>query len=50
MEDLKKIKKEYSHPRKTAIENAAEIVFEEKKVEETQVVFLMDRVRLRKDC
>ena len=43
MEDLKKIKKEYSHPRKTAIENAAEIVFEEKKVEETQVVFLMDR-------
>ena len=43
MEDLKKIKKEYSHPRKTAIENAAEIVYEEKKIEETQVVFLMDR-------
>ena len=43
MEDLKKIKKEYSHPRKTAVENAAEIVYEEKKIEETQVVFLMDR-------
>ncbi len=43
MEDLKKIKKEYSHPRKTAVENAAEIIYEEKKVEETQVVFLMDR-------
>ena len=43
MEDLKKIKKEYGHPRKTAVENAAEIVYEEKKIEETQVVFLMDR-------
>lgn len=43
MEELKKIKKEYSHPRKTAVENAAEIIYEEKKVEETQIVFLMDR-------
>ena len=33
MEDLKKIKKEYSHPRKTAVENAAENDYEEKKKE-----------------
>ena len=43
MKDLEKIKKEYGRPRRTAVENAAEIVYEEKKIEETQVVFLMDR-------
>ena len=41
--DLKKIKKEYAKPRKTAVENAAEAVYEEKKIEEMEVVFLMDR-------
>lgn len=43
MEDLDAIKKEYGRKRRTVIENAAEIVFEEKKIEETEVVFLMDR-------
>ena len=37
------LKKEYAVPRRTAIENAAEAVFEEKKIEEMEVVFLMDR-------
>lgn len=41
--DLDQIKKEYGRPRKTSIENAQEIVFEEKKIEEMDVVFLMDR-------
>ena len=43
LEDLEQIKKEYGRPRKTAIEDAREIVFEETKVEEMDVVFLMDR-------
>lgn len=43
LEDLEKIKKEYQKPRKTLIENAGEIVFEEAKIEEREVVFLMDR-------
>lgn len=43
MEDLTQIKKEYGHKRKTAIENAEAIVLEELKVEEMDVVFLMDR-------
>ncbi len=41
--DLEKIKKEFGAPRKTRIENAEEIVLEEKKIEEAPVVFLMDR-------
>lgn len=41
--ELDALKKEYAIPRKTAIENAAEAVFEEKKQEEMEVVFLMDR-------
>ena len=41
--ELKEIKKEYARPRKTVIENAAEAVYEEKKIEEMEVVFLMDR-------
>jgi len=41
--DLDNIKKAYGRPRKTAIENAGQIVLEEKKIEEMPVVFLMDR-------
>lgn len=43
IEDLKKIKREYAKPRRTVVENAAEAVYEEKKIEEMEVVFLMDR-------
>ena len=38
LEDLEQIKKEYAKPRRTAVENAKEIVFEEAKVEEMDVV------------
>lgn len=41
--ELDSYKKEYGRKRRTAIENAAEAVFEEKKIEEQEVVFLMDR-------
>lgn len=43
MEDLDKTKKAYGRKRRTVIENAEEIVFEEKKAEEMEVCFLMDR-------
>lgn len=43
MEELDAFKKEYGRKRRTAVENAEEAVFEEKKVEEQEVVFLMDR-------
>lgn len=43
MEDLERLKKEYARERRTAIENAEEAVYEEKKIEEQEVVFLMDR-------
>ena len=43
VDDLEKIKKEYQKPRRTAIENAEEAVFEEKKIEEQEVMLLMDR-------
>lgn len=43
MEDLDWFKKEYGRKRRTSIENAAEAVFEEKKIEEQEVIFLMDR-------
>ncbi|MEE1085962.1 MAG: DNA topoisomerase (ATP-hydrolyzing) [Schaedlerella sp.] len=43
IEELDRFKKEYSRNRRTAIENAGEAVFEEKKIEEQKVVFLMDR-------
>ncbi len=43
IEDLESIKKSYERPRRTAIENAEEAVFEEKKIEEQEVVLLMDR-------
>ncbi len=42
-DDLDAIKKEYARKRRTVIENAEAAVFEEKKVEEQEVVFLMDR-------
>ncbi len=43
MEDLDQVKKEYGRDRRTVIENAEEAIFEEKKIEEQEVVFLMDR-------
>ena len=43
IKELEGFKKEYALPRKTAIENAAEAVFEEKKIEEIPVILLMDR-------
>ncbi|MDD2972960.1 MAG: DNA topoisomerase 4 subunit A [Lachnospiraceae bacterium] len=43
MNDLDAIKKEYSVPRKTVVENGQEAVFEENKIEEMEVMFLMDR-------
>lgn len=43
MDDLDQIKKEYTVKRRTTIENALEAVYEEKKMEEMQVCFLMDR-------
>lgn len=43
MEELDHYKKEYGRKRRTVIENAEEAVFEEKKIEEQDVVFLMDR-------
>ena len=43
MEELDTFKKEYGRKRRTVVENAEEAVFEEKKVEEQEVVFLMDR-------
>lgn len=41
--ELEGYKKEYTTPRKTVIDNLAEVVIEEKKIEEMDVVFLMDR-------
>ncbi|WP_270394771.1 DNA gyrase/topoisomerase IV subunit A [Mediterraneibacter massiliensis] len=43
MEELDSYKKEYGRKRRTVVENAEEAVFEEKKIEEQEVVFLMDR-------
>ena len=43
IKDLDKIGREYGRSRRTSIENAGEVVFEENKVEEMEVVFLMDR-------
>ncbi|MBO5056814.1 MAG: DNA topoisomerase 4 subunit A [Lachnospiraceae bacterium] len=43
MNELDEIKHSFSRPRKTVIENVAEAVYEEKKAEEMEVVFLMDR-------
>ena len=43
MKDLDQIKKEYGSRRRTIIENAEEAVYEEKKMEEMEVTFLLDR-------
>ena len=43
MDELDSYKKEYGQKRRTVIENAEEAVFEENKIEEQEVVFLMDR-------
>ncbi len=43
IKELDAFKKEYASERKTTIENAKEIVLEEPKMEEMDVVFLMDR-------
>ncbi len=41
--ELDAIKKEYARKRRTVVEDAAQAVFEEKKAEEMEVVFMMDR-------
>ncbi len=43
IEEMDAFKKEYARKRRTVVENAEEAVFEEKKIEEQEVVFLMDR-------
>ncbi len=43
IKDLDLIRKQYGSERKTQIENSVEVVYEEKKAEEMEVVFLMDR-------
>ncbi len=43
MNELDGFKKEYGRKRRTAIENAEEAVYKEKEIEETNVIFLMDR-------
>ena len=41
--ELKAMKKEFGRPRRTVVENGQEAVYEEKKPEAMEVVFLMDR-------
>jgi len=43
MNELDEYKKQYGRARRTIIENAQEAVYREKEVEETEIVFLMDR-------
>ncbi len=43
IEELDAFKKEYGRKRRTVVENAEEAVYEEKKIEEQEVIFLMDR-------
>ena len=43
MNELDAIKKEFGIPRKTVVENGEEAVYEEKKLEEMEVMCLMDR-------
>ena len=43
MTELDNVKAQYSRKRRTAIENAEEVVYEEKKIEEMPVYFMMDR-------
>jgi DNA gyrase subunit A len=42
-QELDHYQKEFGRPRRTSLENAEEVVLEEKKIEEIPVVFLMDR-------
>lgn len=48
IKELESFKKEYAKPRKTVIDNLEEAVVEEKKIEEMDVVFLMDRFDTQK--
>ena len=43
MNELDAIKKEYGKPRRTVVENGEEAVYEEKKIEEMEVMCLVDR-------
>ncbi len=43
IQDLDKIRKEFGKKRRTVIENGVEAVYEEHKIEEQDVIFLMDR-------
>lgn len=43
MKELDGLKKNYSRERRTRIDNVEAAVYEEKKMEEMEVVFLMDR-------
>lgn len=43
IQDLDALKKEYSRKRRTVIENSQEAVYEEKKPEDMDIMFLMDR-------
>ncbi|MGN0335481.1 MAG: DNA topoisomerase (ATP-hydrolyzing) subunit A [Lachnospiraceae bacterium] len=43
LKEMEGYRKEYTKPRRTVIENAEAAVFEEKKIEEAPVMFLMDR-------
>ena len=43
MNELESIKKEFSRPRRTVVENSEEVIYEEKKIEEMELIFLMDR-------
>ena len=43
IKELDQFKNEFGRPRRTALENAEEVVLEEQKIEELPVVFLMDR-------
>ncbi len=43
MNELDEYKKQYGRARRTIIENVQEAVYREKEVEETEIVFLMDR-------
>ena len=52
IKELDSYKKQYGRERRTSIENAQQVVYEEKKIEEMQVMFLMDRFGYAKtiDC
>lgn len=43
LNELESFKKEYGRKRRTVIENAQEAVYKEKEIEETEIIFLMDR-------